>query len=327
MEVGEQNDSKAKLGVISRRGFLIGIGSVIGAGLAANSMAGEFVKGSKPELPSLKNAISEYVIPWDARPWVWVNLAVASGFIDGTVIQPGQEVSTINMMKLDQMDLVSRENTDPRKGYIAAQMSNPTALDGWGYGLCLGSTALFRAALSSPLEITDRHTHYDIYPAYFEDLAEGTEAAVYSPDPGDTVPVVDLKFRNPTAEPLTLNFRIFDHTGQRLNTPQYEIPDAIYKATYMDQLIKILERRLKLLTGYEIPQQYAPQYMFGNKRIFVQAGVSGERTPYEVKMGRVNRMRDPNNGVQYGFTRELKLPGNVISERYLSEYRNLYDTP
>lgn len=312
---------------VTRRDFLIGASAVGGAAVLTNSVVGELVKSANPEIPGIKDKISEYTIPWDARPWVWVNLAIASQYINGTVINPGQEISTIDLMRIRQMDSVSRVNTDPRIGYIAAQMSNPTELDGWGYGLCLGSTALFRAALTSPLEITERHTHYDIYPAYFEELAVGTEAAIFNPDPGDTIPTVDLKFRNPTDKPLTLNFRIFDHTGRRLHSPQNEIPDTVYKATYLDQLIKIFERRLSLLTGYEIPQQYVPQYVFGNKRIFVQAGVSGEKIPYHVNIDRVNRVYNPNTGSQYGFRRQLTLQDKVIKEDFLSEYRNLYDTP
>ena len=191
--VGIAEKSKEKTSSrLTRREFLKIVGLGTGAFAVSNSWLGEYLGGFNPEFNKIEGTLSEYKIGWQAKPWVWTNLTIASKRIDGMKIMPGEQISLNSLLGFDEMRSVSRENTDPRKGYVTAQMSNPAELDGWGYGLCLGSTAIFRACLNSPLQITERGTHYDIYSDYFKDMAIGTDAAVFKPDLGDILPETDL---------------------------------------------------------------------------------------------------------------------------------------
>ncbi len=313
---------------LSRREFLKMFGLATGAFVLGNSWLGEFVEGIEPELEAIPQALSEYQIGWQARPWVWINLAIAAQRLDGVRIAPHEEVSLNKLLGFDEMQGLSRENTDPRKGYIAAQMSDPSKLDGWGYGLCLGSTALFRACLDSPLEITERGTHYDIYPDYFKDMPIGTDAAVYKPDPGDPLPETDLKLRNPTDTPLSLHFGVYDVTGESLHPPEREVSQVTYKATYLDQLVRILRRKVETTTDAELPKQYLPEYVFGNRKIVVRAAVGGTYNDYQVNLSPVKHgdsTYDPKFGTtDYVFNRTLTLGkgqgSRIIYEQFVSNY-------
>lgn len=313
---------------LSRREFLKLAGLGTGALFVSNSLLGEYLGRLDPELEKIEGALSEYKISWQARPWVWINLAIASKRIDGTIIRPGEEVSLINLLGFDGMSGVSRENTDPTKGYVAAQMSDPAKLDGWGYGLCLGSTTIFRACLNSPLQITDRGTHYDVYPDYFKDMPIGTDAAIFKPDPGDLLPEVDLKLKNPTDRPLALNFRVYDSFGDRLDPPSEEISQLWYKSTYLDQLVRVIRRELDKTTGIDLPRQFLPENTFGNKRIVVRSAIVGDYTDYRVDLSPVRHgdsTYNPVSGTQdYLFTRLLILGHGdnqkVIEEKFVSNY-------
>ncbi len=301
-------DSSTEKPKLSRRDFLKFATAGTGAFLVSNSLLGEYIYNLEPNIGQVKDKLSDYKIAWQARPWVWTNLAIASDKIDGTRINPGEEMSLIKLLGFDAMKNVSRENTDPRSGYVAAQMSDPSKLDGWGYGLCLASTSIFRAALDSPLLIPKRGTHYDIYPDYFKDMPIGTDAAVYQPDPGDSLPETDLLLTNPTNEPLTLFFRIYNEFGERLTPPESEISLGIYKATYLEHLVRVLRQKLNSETGIELPKQYIPEYVFGNKKIIVQAAISGENINYSTRL----------SPVKHGDSTVMKGVTQYVFDRYLA---------
>lgn len=286
--------------------------------IAANSWLGRRISELDPYIPRVDNSLSEYSIAWDAKPWVWANLSIASELLNGQIIEPGQEMSVISALKLDQMEEVSRANTDPSDGYVAAQMSQ--GIDGWGYGLCLASTSLFRAALDSPLLVTERATHFDIYPDYFSDLPIGTDAAIYEPDPGDNLPKTDLKFLNPTMEPVSLRFEVFDESGEKIKVPEEALPGFYYKGAYLDWGVNVARRELSERSGFELPPQFLPEYSFGNKRIVVQAAVVGTQTDYDVHTSSVEQ----TNTGEYYFTRTLELgrqaSGGVYKESFISQY-------
>lgn len=313
---------------VTRRDFLRLSGLGTGAFLLSNTLIGSYLSNLKPDIPKFNDSLSEYKIPWQARPWVWINLAIASQRIDGTLIQPGKEISINDLLGFEEMKNVSRENTDPRKGYVAAQMSDIYKLDGWGYGLCLGSTALFRAALYSPLLIPERGTHYEMYPDYFEDMAIGTDAAVFFPDLNDTIPETDLRFKNPTNSPLTLNFRIYDEFGRRLEVPAHELSQIWYKASYIDQIVRILRRKVKEQTSIALPKQFLPEYVFGNSKIIVQAAVAGKDVNYKVNVSPVKHGDSTIVGgvKQYTFNRELEITqageNKKYSENFISQYKS-----
>jgi len=320
--------SKERSHSLTRRDFLKIFGLGTGAVIIGNTWLGEYMDGLEPKLEKIEDSLSEYKITWQARPWVWINLAIASKRIDGVEISPGQEVSLNNLLGFDEMRSVSRENTNPEKGYVAAQMSNPSQLDGWGYGLCLGSTAIFRACLYSPLQIIERGTHYDIYKDYFKDMPIGTDASIFKPDPGDLLPETDLKLKNPTNRPLSLHFRIYDAFGNKLEPPDGEISEVWYKATYLDQIVRILRKKLDATTGLDLPRQFVPESVFGNQRIVVRSAVCGSGINYKVSLGPVkcgDSTYDPEYGTyDYIFTRSLTLDEGekkrVIVETFRSNY-------
>jgi len=312
---------------LDRRGFLKLASVGTGSFLVGNSLLGEWIENLNPDIPMLVDAISDYEIAWQARPWVWVNLAIASKFIDNTVIHPKEEVSLIKLLQFDNMANVPRINMDPRLGYVAAQMSNPLKLDGWGYGLCLASTAIFRACLESPIHITESGTHYDVYPDYFKDLPTGTDAAIFYPEPGDTIPQTDLKLLNPTDRDLKLRFQLFDAGGNELLIPDSSLSEVWYKATYLDQLVRILRSNIKESTNCELPRQFLPEEAFGNKKIIVRAGVVGAKPEYNVSLGPVKHGDSTivDGVMQYAFNRSLTIKDvsgeeRVFYENFVSQY-------
>jgi hypothetical protein len=322
------DESERKKNSLSRREFLKIAAVGTGAFLVGNSLLGEYIDGLDPEIPQITDIISEYKIAWQARPWVWINLAIASGFINDRVIHPNEEISLIDLMGFDGMKDVPRDNTDPRKGYIAAQMSNPLKLDGWGYGLCLASTAIFRACLESPLRIMERGTHYDIYGDYFKDFPTGTDAAVFYPEPGDKLPKTDLKLMNPTDVDLKLGLNIFDAFGNLLQTPEKDTNEIWFKATYLDQLTRVLRKKINIVSGVELPRQYLPEEAFGNRKIVVQASISGHKPDYNTKMGPVKHGDSTvvNGVTQYVFERLLSIHDSIrgemsFTEKFISQYR------
>lgn len=309
---------------MSRRDFLrlssLGLGGLF---IGGNTLLGKYVSELDPDIPTVDDALSEYKIGWQARPWVWVNLAIASKYLNGFVIHPGEEVSLLKLLRFDQMSNVPHDNTDPSRGYIAAQMSNPFELSGWGYGLCLASTAIFRACLDAPIRITERNTHYDIYKEYFQDLPIGTDAAIYYPEPNDSLPKTDLKLINPTTNDLAIHFKLYDAFGGALPVPPHEVSELWYKATYLDQLVRILRKKVNEVSGLDLPSQFLPEQTFGNQKIVVQATISGKKPEYDVFLGPV-RHGDSTivDGVeQYSFKRELRIGEKLYQESFISQYK------
>ncbi len=310
---------------LSRREFLK-LSAVVMGGAALNSLLGEWWDERNPNLEPFKGRLAEYKVGWNARPWVWTNLALASQKIDGLVIKPGEEISLVKAMGLDKSINTPDQNTDPRVGYVAAQMSDFEKLSGIGYGLCLASTTVFRAALNSPLRITERGTHYDIYSDYFRDMPVGTDAAVYYPGPGDKLPETDLKLLNPTDKNLVLRYRVYDASGIELHPPGKELSLLEYKASYIDQVVRVLQRRFKIMTGKDMPEQFFPQYMFGNKRIISRAVITaGEPIDFLAKMSGVSELPTKANGQDnYAFSRTLEVVNGgrkqVYNEDFVSQY-------
>jgi hypothetical protein len=80
---------------------------------------------------------------------------------------------------------------------------------------------------------------------------------------------------------------VYDEFGQRLKPPKDKVSQFWYKATYLDQIVRILRRKVDETTGVNIPKQYLPEYTFGNKKIIVQSAISGNSIDYSVDLGPV----------------------------------------
>ena len=108
------------------------------------------------------------------------NLALASERINGHLIAPGETFS------FNQVVGEISSKTGYQSAYI---IQNGRTVLGDGGGVCQVSTTLFRAALNSGLQVTERHAHAYRVHYYEEGFPVGMDATVYSPS-------VDLKFKN-----------------------------------------------------------------------------------------------------------------------------------
>jgi vancomycin resistance protein YoaR len=108
------------------------------------------------------------------------NLTLASERINGHLIAPGETFS------FNQAVGEISAKTGYQSAYI---IQNGRTVLGDGGGVCQVSTTLFRAALNSGLQVTERHAHAYRVHYYEEGSPVGMDATVYSPS-------VDLKFKN-----------------------------------------------------------------------------------------------------------------------------------
>jgi vancomycin resistance protein YoaR len=117
------------------------------------------------------------------------NIRVGAESLNGLLIKPGQEFSLIQA--LGEIDA---ENNYLPELVIKGSKTVPE----YGGGLCQIGTTVFRTALESGLEITERRNHsYRV--SYYEPA--GTDATIYSPKP-------DFRFLNDTANHVMIQYRI-----------------------------------------------------------------------------------------------------------------------
>lgn len=117
------------------------------------------------------------------------NIEIGSSKIDGIIIQPGEEFSTLKAIGR----VTAEEGYKPE-----ANIRGGKTVMALGGGLCQVSSTLFRAALNSGLKITARANHS--YPvAYYS--PQGTDAAI-------AYPSLDFKFTNDMESPIFIQRRI-----------------------------------------------------------------------------------------------------------------------
>lgn len=117
------------------------------------------------------------------------NIKIGAESLNGLLIKPEEEFS------LNQ----SLGKITPDKGYLPELVIKGTrTVPEYGGGLCQIGTTMFRLAINTGLEITERKPHaYRV--VYYEPA--GTDATIYSPHP-------DLKFKNDTPAHLLLQTRV-----------------------------------------------------------------------------------------------------------------------
>ncbi len=117
------------------------------------------------------------------------NIEVGSEAVTGRLIEPGEEFSLV-----EALGTIDGESGYKPELVIKGNRTIPE----YGGGLCQVSTTLFRAALESGLEITERRNHsYRV--SYYEPA--GMDAAIYPPHP-------DLRFINDTENHILIQYRI-----------------------------------------------------------------------------------------------------------------------
>lgn len=116
------------------------------------------------------------------------NLALAANFINGLVLQPGEEFS--------YNDTVGERT--PERGFCKATVYSGEGTDeDYGGGICQTSSTLYYTAIKCNLEITERTNHR--YTVAYQDA--GTDATV-------NWGVYDLKFKNNKEYPIKICFTV-----------------------------------------------------------------------------------------------------------------------
>jgi vancomycin resistance protein YoaR len=118
------------------------------------------------------------------------NIHVGANSMDGLLIKPGEEFST-----MQALGEVSKETGYKPELVIKENKTIPE----YGGGLCQVGTTMFRAALESGLEITERRNHS--YRVSYYEPPVGMDATIYDPHP-------DLRFKNDTDDHILIQSRI-----------------------------------------------------------------------------------------------------------------------
>ncbi|MBI5221261.1 MAG: VanW family protein [Candidatus Magasanikbacteria bacterium] len=139
------------------------------------------------------------------------NIAHAVARLNGVLIKPEEEFSAIRYA-----GPFTAEN-----GYLPeAVIKGKEIKDEIGGGMCQIGTTLFRMAMNSGMEITQRQNH-SLVVGYYSDPVNGnpgTDAALYEP-------ILDLKFKNDTGHYLLLQTNI-DYKKQQLTFTLWGKPDG-----------------------------------------------------------------------------------------------------
>ncbi|MCL5406910.1 MAG: VanW family protein [Patescibacteria group bacterium] len=144
------------------------------------------VSSDNPEKLGLKELIGEGRTSWRGSPPNRIhNLTLGANNISGTIVNPGEEFSTVKTIGA----------IDAAAGFLPELViKNSTQVTPEiGGGLCQVSTTLFRAVLNSGLKITDRSAH-SFRVSYYEPPV-GMDATIYDPAP-------DFKFVNNMSTPI-----------------------------------------------------------------------------------------------------------------------------
>lgn len=129
------------------------------------------------------------------------NIAHAVERLNGTLIAPDEEFSAIKYT-----GPFTAEN-----GYLPEEVIKGDKIEKEiGGGMCQIGTTLFRMAMNSGMDITERHNHSLVVSYYADPVNKnpGTDAALYEP-------ILDFKFKNDTGNYLLLQTKI-DYKKQRL---------------------------------------------------------------------------------------------------------------
>ena len=150
------------------------------------------------------------------------NIAHAVARLNGTLIKPDEEFSAIRYA-----GPFTAEN-----GFLPeAVIKGKEIKDEIGGGMCQIGTTLFRMAMNSGMDITQRQNH-SLVVGYYSDPVNGnpgTDAALYEP-------TLDLKFKNDTGHYLLLQTDI-DYKKQQLTFTLWGKPDG-RKGWFTHPLVK-----------------------------------------------------------------------------------------
>lgn len=164
-------------------------------------------KGSPEELAKVQDKLGTFSTDYSSSEWGRKqNVKNAAGFINGTVVYPGEEFSVYATITP-----ITKAN-----GYeLAGAYENGQTIDSYGGGVCQVSTTLYNAAIRAELEITERYPH-SMTVSYVDPSADAAIAGTYK----------NLRFVNTTDAPIyiassangsTLTFSIYGHETRPAN--------------------------------------------------------------------------------------------------------------
>lgn len=140
-------------------------------------------EGSAEELANIKDLLGSFSTSLSTSNANRIkNVTSASAYIDGTVLYPGEEFST--------HDVIAPFTTE--RGYAeAGNYVNGEIVDGMGGGVCQVSTTLYNAVLRAELEVTERAPH-SMTVSYVKLSEDAAIAGTWK----------DFKFRNSSQYPI-----------------------------------------------------------------------------------------------------------------------------
>ena len=117
----------------------------------ALDMKTEQPRGSAQELAEVKDLLGTFTTSYpnsgEAR---CTNIANACGFIDGTLVYPGQEFSVLKTIT----PFTAENGYELAGSYLGSQV-----VDSFGGGICQVSTTLYNAVIRAELQVDERHNH------------------------------------------------------------------------------------------------------------------------------------------------------------------------
>ncbi len=147
------------------------------------------------------------------------NIRVATEYLNGTVVMPGESLSISDAIK---------SRTEENGYEIASQYSNGESEQAIGGGVCQVSTTIYNALLRAELQIDERHAHSMVvsYVDYGDDaaIAEGVKDLVFTNNLDDPIYIYGA------ADGSTLTFSIYGvETRAENRTVEY-----IAETTYLE---------------------------------------------------------------------------------------------
>lgn len=145
------------------------------------------------------------------------NIRVATEYLNGTVVMPGESLSISEAIK---------SRTEENVYEMASQYSNGESEQAIGGGVCQVSTTLYNALLRAELQIDERHSHSMVvsYVDYGDDaaIAEGVKDLVFTNNLDDPIYIYGV------ADGSTLSFSIYGvETRAENRTVEFEA-ETIY---------------------------------------------------------------------------------------------------
>jgi len=155
------------------------------------------------------------------------NIKVGAEKLNGALILPGNQFSTINTLG----------PVDADHGFVQELViKGPDTIPEYGGGLCQVSTTLFRAALNAGLPITERQNHSYRVSFYEKDgdgnkIGPGLDATIYEPHP-------DLKFKNDTANSILVTDEV---VGKKITFNFYGTSDGRTSKIIGPTILKLIQ--------------------------------------------------------------------------------------